>query len=474
MRSKRTFPRTQNYLITLLFLGDLFFCYCGLTAGYILRVKTSLRRIGVEPVNLNFENYQPILWLGTLFLAVTYSALNLYDSRLLLRPHRSTSIIMRGSFVWLLAFLGFSLVFRFEPAISRIFAITSCFTSIIVMIAWRYLFYYGVSSSEWRKRLTQRVAIIGWNSEAERLVEAIDKDENHPYEVIGVIATKPDDAANPRRFLGERLLGDYDQIEPILTNNPIDIVVIADLDLSKEQVLDTVHLCERLYVQFKIVPSFFQIFVSSLRMQSISGVPMLGVESLPITHFANQLVKRGVDILGALVGLAGSIPVMLVLAWIIKKQSPGPVVFQQVRTGLHGKPFTIFKLRSMRLDAEAKGAQWCVENDPRRLPIGAFMRKWNLDELPQFWNVLKGDMSLVGPRPERPELIQKFEREIPHYNPRHEVRPGLTGWAQVNGLRGNTSLVDRVKYDLYYIENWSIWFDFQIMLLTFFKRDNAY
>ena len=474
MAAKRTFPRTQNYLLTLLFAGDIFFCYGGLTLGYLLRVKTPLRHVGVEPVNLNFEIYQPLLWLGTLFLCITYSLLKLYDSRLLLRPHRSISIIMRGTFTWFLAFLGFSLVFRFEPSISRIFVALSCITCMAAMIAWRYAFFYSISNSKWRDRFTQRIVLIGWNSDAERLVEAIDKDENHPYRILGVITTQAEDARNPRKFLGERLLGEFKDLENILAANPVDIAAVADLDLTKDQMLDTVHACERLYVQFKIVPGFFQIFVSSLRMQTISGVPILGVEALPITFLANQWTKRAVDLLGGLVGFVGSLPLMVVLAFIIKKQSPGPVVYRQTRTGIHGKTFTIYKLRSMRLDAEAAGAQWCVADDPRRLPIGAFMRKWNLDELPQFWNVLRGDMSLVGPRPERPELISKFEREIPHYNPRHEVRPGLTGWAQVNGLRGNTSLVERIKYDLYYIENWSIWFDFQIMLLTFLRRDNAY
>lgn len=474
MRTKRTFPRTQNYLLTIVFIGDAFFCYCGLTLAYLLRVKSPLREVGISPVSLNFESYQPLLWLGTIFLLLTYSAFRLYDANLLLRPHRASSIILRGSFIWFLVFLGFSLAFRFEPAISRIFAALSCVTSVFVMFFWRYAFYYWIANSSWRARLTQRVVLIGWNAEAERLVEAIDKDENHPYEVVGVVATKTADAANPRQFLGERLLGNFLDLEKILKLHPVDIAAIADLDLSSEQIFKTVQTCERLYVQFKIVPSFFQIFVSSLSMQTISGVPILGVEALPVTHVANQAVKRAVDILGGLVGFFGSLPIMLVMALIIKKQSPGPVIYRQVRTGLHGKTFTIYKLRSMRLDAEKAGAQWCVQDDPRRLPIGAFMRKWNLDELPQFWNVLKGDMSLVGPRPERPELIVKFEHEIPHYNPRHEVRPGITGWAQVNGLRGNTSLVDRIKYDLYYIENWSVWFDFQIMLLTFVKRDNAY
>jgi len=250
---------------------------------------------------------------------------------------------------------------------------------------------------------------------------------------------------------------------------------VADLDLSKQALMRISTLCERRYVAIKLIPSIFQVFVSNLRMQTISGVPILGVEDLPLRSLPNQIAKRGMDVLGGFVGLTLSLPVIGVLAAIIKWQSPGPVIYRQIRTGRNGQPFVILKLRSMRLDAESgTGPQWAVEKDPRRLPIGAFMREWNLDELPQFWNVLIGDMSLVGPRPERPELITKFEEIIPHYNPRHEVRPGLTGWAQVNGLRGNTSLIERIRYDLYYIENWSIFFDLQIMFLTFMRQKNAY
>jgi len=474
MRSKRTYPQTQNFLLSVVFLGDALVSYLGLTLGYLIRVKSPIRKIGIEPVTLNFENYQPVLLLGTIFLIVTYCAIKLYDSKLLLRPHRAATVILRGTFYWFMAFLGFSLAFRFEPAISRIFAALSSITCVSAMITWRYVFYYGISKSSFRDRLTQNVAIIGWNADAERLVEAIDKDENHPYKIIGIISTNPDDSNNPRKFLGERLIGEFKDLNEILKKYPIDIVAVADLSLNNEKILETVDSCERLYVHFKIVPSFFQIFVSSLNMQTISGVPILGIESLPISHIANQYLKRAVDIVGGLVGFLGSLPFMLVAALIIKKQSPGPFIYRQTRTGMDGKLFTIYKLRSMRIDAEKDGKNWTVANDPRRLPFGAFMRKWNLDELPQFWNVIIGDMSLVGPRPERPELISKFEHEIPHYNPRHIVRPGITGWAQVNGLRGNTSLVDRIKYDLYYIENWSIWFDLQIMLLTFVKRDNAY
>ncbi|WP_324726082.1 sugar transferase [Actomonas aquatica] len=474
MAHKRSYPRTQNLLLLTLFLGDLAFAYFGLTLGYLLRVKSPLRTLGIEPSSVSFELYQPLIWLGTIFILLVMGYQGLYDARLLLRPHRALSNIMRGIFFWVVAFLGFSLVFRMEPAISRYFVLISSVTTFAVLVGWRFTLYYALSNSEIRRRLTQRVVIIGWSAEAERLVEAIDRDSNHPYEVVGVIAVDEKTANNPRQLLGERLLGEIDQLESLLQHHEVDIAVLADLDLPKHRVVGLMALCERLYVSLKIVPSFFQVFVSNLRMQTISGVPILGVEELPIAKFYNQLIKRSVDLIGGIVGLLGSLPVILVLTLIIRRESPGPVIYRQTRTGLHGRPFTIYKLRSMRLDAEKDGAQWAQAGDPRRLRIGAFMREWNLDELPQFWNVLKGDMSLVGPRPERPELIKQFEREIPHYNPRHEVRPGVTGWAQVNGLRGNTSLVDRIRYDLYYIENWSIWFDVQIMLLTFFKRDNAY
>ena len=473
MSSKRTVPRSQNLLLTFLFLGDCFFCYAGITLGYLLRVKGPLRNIGTEPLGITFEYYQPQIWLGTLVMIASFAYLRLYDSRLLLRPHRVTSKLMKGVFIWFLAFLGFSLAFEIQPAISRMFVGLSCVTTFAVLLFWRFGFYCILSRSDWRNRLQQRVVIVGWSKEAEMLVEAIDKDTNHPYEVVGYIST-PNSGNAPRDLIHNRQLGSIDDIEETLENTLVDIVVIAELSLSKDNVMEVASICERLYLQFKIVASFFQIFASSLRMQTISGVPILGIEELALSRTGNLFMKRIADVLGATVGLVGSAPIILILAYLIAKESPGPIIYRQTRVGIGGKPFIIYKLRSMKLNAESKGAQWAVEDDPRRLKIGAMMRAWNLDELPQFWNILKGDMSLVGPRPERPELISQFEREIPHYNPRHEVRPGLTGWAQVNGLRGNTSLVDRVRYDLYYIENWSILFDIQIMILTFIRRQNAY
>ena len=189
---------------------------------------------------------------------------------------------------------------------------------------------------------------------------------------------------------------------------------------------------------------------------------------------ANSRLKRLVDIVGATVGLILAAPLVAVFGLLIYRESKGSIFYKQVRTGKDGKGFNIYKLRSMKLDSEVSGAGWTVEHDPRCLKIGGLMRRLNIDEVPQFWNVLKGQMSLVGPRPERPEHIVRLERHIPRYNDRHAVKPGITGWAQVNGWRGDTDLGERVKCDIEYIENANIVWDFVIMAKTFFNRRNAY
>jgi exopolysaccharide biosynthesis polyprenyl glycosylphosphotransferase len=214
---------------------------------------------------------------------------------------------------------------------------------------------------------------------------------------------------------------------------------------------------------------------SNMDVQSLDDIPLLGISRWPLDFFWNRVIKRIEDIMGASLGLVFASPVMGLAAILVKLDSPGPVLFRQERCGEHGKVFNLYKLRTMKMNAEAgTGPIFAVENDPRRTRIGTWLRKWNLDELPQLWNVLEGHMSLVGPRPERPSFVEQFKEEIDRYMWRHVSKPGLTGWAQVNGLRGNTSIEERIKYDLYYLENWSLTFDFKILLKTFFARENAY
>lgn len=477
MHDRQPTIHLQRTLLFLLIIGDVAFGLIGLALGYWLRFATPLRWVGfaAKSESRYVLDYVPLLGLGVLLLFGTFFYLKLYDPRLLLRPHRAFAIILKGMFFWFCVFLGSSLALKFEPQVSRLFVLVATATTLASLLLWRYGFFSWLSHSHYRKQIVQRVAILGWSDEAAKLASAISIDRNHPYMIVGVFSDQAfPHTASPHPLLGQ--CRDLEAIESQLRILSVDILVIADLDLPREQLEGVATLCERHFVSFKVIPSFFQIFVSTLRLQTISGVSILGIEALPLDAMASRLIKRTIDITGALVGLLVSVPVIASLAIIIKRESSGPVFFAQERIGYRGQPFRMFKLRSMSEGAhlEDDKNQSTLRQDPRVTRIGALMRKTNLDELPQFWNILVGDMSLVGPRPERPYHVQQLAAQIPHYNPRHTVRPGLTGWAQVNGLRGDTSLIERVKYDLYYIENWSLWFDIQILLLTFVRYGNAY
>ena len=228
-------------------------------------------------------------------------------------------------------------------------------------------------------------------------------------------------------------------------------------------------------MRFTLVPDLFRVMTSSMEVETVGDIPMLGLGRWPLENAWNRAAKRIEDILGAFVGLVLSTPVVLLFGVLHKLQSPGPMFYAQVRCGYRGRPFTIYKLRTMRTDAEAaSGPVFAQPDDPRRTRLGSWMREHNIDELPQFWNVLKGDMSLVGPRPERPVFVEKFGDEIDHYMWRHNSRPGITGWAQVNGFRGDTSIEGRLRCDLFYLENWSLALDAKILFRTLFARQNAY
>jgi exopolysaccharide biosynthesis polyprenyl glycosylphosphotransferase len=299
-------------------------------------------------------------------------------------------------------------------------------------------------------------------------------DRWNPYEIVACAPnTKGHFTCQPPEVIPA--LSNYDEVGLLCERGLVDIVVLADGRRAEGDVLELARECEKKMVDFMVIPSGFQILLSCLELNTISGVPLLGVTKLPLNNPLNWTLKRAIDVLGSLVGLILSTPIIAIFALLVYLESPGPVLYRQLRVGRRGRHFQILKIRSMRLDAEgASGPRWATRFDERNLRIGAFMRRWNIDELPQFWNVLKGDLSLVGPRPERPELIKKFREEILYYNARHNIVPGMTGWAQVNGFRGDTDLSERIRCDIHYIENWSPLLDLQIMLMTFFRWQGAY
>jgi Undecaprenyl-phosphate glucose phosphotransferase len=265
------------------------------------------------------------------------------------------------------------------------------------------------------------------------------------------------------------LLGTLTEAPEITARESIDHLYVA---LPPEQHVRMIELLERTsreMVDVKVVPDLLQVIALRARLEDLDGVPVINVNDIPLQGL-NAVVKRAIDIGISSVGLAVFALPLACLALIVKVTSRGPVFYRQERMGLDGKSFTIIKFRSMYDQAEkGTGPVWAIEDDPRVTPLGRFLRRSNLDELPQFWNVFLGDMSLVGPRPERPHFVAQFKHKVPQYMLRHKVKAGLTGWAQVNGWRGNTPLDKRIEYDLYYIENWSVRLDLKIMWLTLLR-----
>jgi exopolysaccharide biosynthesis polyprenyl glycosylphosphotransferase len=396
---------------------------------------------------------------------------DLYQYRSLLLPSKIWHKFVEALGFCLLAFICISFFVRTDPPIPWVFFVCSAFIIFLGIYNWRMILGRIVQHPIIASRLRRRLVVIGGGSQTRRIQRALQ--DNSDMEFVGwVQANKPNHVAE----LDEFRLGGLHELEGILHEHAVNIAVLTESEsLQREGVLAVAQACENEYVQFKMVPHFFEILITGLRPENIGGIQLLGVESLPLSGYRNRVVKRLIDIFGALVGLSVAIPLTLFFGALVYWESPGPILYKQLRLGRNGRLFHIVKIRSMQINAEAHGkAQWAQQNDQRRLRVGAFMRKWNIDEVPQFWNVLTGEMSLVGPRPERPELISRFKSRIPHYQARHMYRPGITGWAQVNGWRGNTDLEERIRHDIWYLENWSVWLDFRIMLQTFYRRDNAY
>lgn len=321
-----------------------------------------------------------------------------------------------------------------------------------------------------------RVLLIGAGEIGQMLLQKITMHPKLGYQVVGVVDAGKGE--RPLQELDAPLLGSLVDVPALIDRYGVDEVIIGLPESSHQDLVNIISLCEREKVGIRVFPDVFQIMASEVTIGDLGGLPLLTIRDVALQGW-KLAVKRGMDIVFSAVGLVILSPFMLLTALLIKLDSPGPVFYSQERMGLDARPFKIIKFRSMRHDAETDGPGWTTPDDPRKTKLGAFMRRFNIDELPQLVNVLVGDMSLVGPRPERPVYVEQFRQIIPRYMDRHREKAGLTGWAQVNGLRGDTSIVERTKYDLWYIENWSIGLDIMILirtiLLTIFGTNrNAY
>ena len=325
-----------------------------------------------------------------------------------------------------------------------------------------------VFERRWRAGLGLKRILIAGSGELGRLIaDKIIEHRELGYQIIGFV----DDRAvgDHLGYRGLPLLGTIEEAAPIALRESIDHLYVALPPEQHLQMIDLIEATSRECIDVKVVPDLLQVIALRARLEDLDGVPVINVNDVPLQGF-NSLVKRAIDIAISLPSLAVLLIPLGLVAALVRMTSKGPIFYRQERMGLDGKSFTIVKFRSMSDNAEREtGPVWAQQDDPRVTAFGRFLRRSNIDELPQLWNVLRGDMSIVDPRPERPHFVAQFKHRIPQYMLRHKVKAGLTGWAQVNGWRGNTALEKRIEYDLYYIENWSVRLDLKIMWLTLTK-----
>lgn len=307
----------------------------------------------------------------------------------------------------------------------------------------------------------KHVLVVGCGEMARRYQREISSTPQLGYQMMGYVAGEGGDWDAP-------YLGGYPQLAELLERFAPDEVVVA-LDVADyPHLVEGVSACEKAGVKVSILPFYAQHFSAPPQIDFIGSIPAVNLRRIPLENLANAVLKRCVDVCGALVLLVVTSPILLIAAIGVKLSSPGPILFAQTRVGLNKKEFQMYKFRSMRVN-QTSDVSWSQNSDPRKTKFGAFIRKCSIDELPQFYNVLRGDMSLVGPRPELPHFVEQFKEEIPLYMVKHQVRPGITGWAQVSGYRGDTSILERIRHDIYYIEHWSLWLDIKILFLTLFR-----
>lgn len=418
-----------------------FFSWC-------LRFKSGffVQDVGVLPA----KTYFSALFLIIPGYLLLYSIFQLYMPRRVKSYRKELMDIIRANGI---GFMIFILVLYFikQEHFSRQMLCIFFFINISLEFASRYL----IRTILWKMRkqgLNQKhILMIGESQMAEQYMDRLRENPKWGYQVFAH-------------------LKDEEKLERILEGNELDEVVIALRAEDYGKLERIVDVCEKAGVHTKMIPDFGNVISTRPYIEDVQGIPVIHVRRVPLNIMRNRAAKRAVDLIGATVAIILFSPVMLLTVLVVALTEEGSVIYRQERVGLHNQVFYMYKFRSMIMqDEEKEKAEWSTRNDPRITPVGKLIRRTSIDELPQLFNVLKGEMSLVGPRPERPQFVQKFRDEIPRYMVKHQVRPGMTGWAQINGYRGDTSIEKRIEYDLYYIENWTMVFDMKILILTIFK-----
>lgn len=424
---------------------------------------------------LPFKHY--LLWsvlYGVIVVIISYFT-NFYSSKRKKQFSFEVFSIAQIHFVSLLMLLSILFIIK-EVDVSRSYLFLFLVNNILLTSFYRYILKGTLKYYREKGYNKQFVLIIGAGRLGKRFYENLLQYPDLGFEVVGFL----DDHVEPKshRYGTSPILGKVDDLEFIIQDIIIDEVIIALPLEAHHKYGSIINACEKAGMKASIIPDFYDYLPSRPFFENFAGIPMINIRDIPLDEFKNRFLKRSFDIIFSLFAIMITLPLMLFVAIGIKVTSPGPIIFKQERVGLNRRTFMMYKFRSMRVQTEEDSdTKWTIENDPRKTKFGSFLRKTSLDELPQFFNVLFGHMSVVGPRPERPYYVEQFKEEIPKYMVKHHIRPGITGWAQASGLRGDTSIEERIRYDIFYIENWTFIFDIKIIIKTIvngFINKNAY
>lgn len=441
-------------------------------SSWYLRFKSGI--FDLDPWFLALQEYMKVLIFIVPGYLILYYVFHLYTAKRVQGRRLEAWHIMQANVIGMMAFILVLYLTKqgdFSRTMIFVFFCVNVFMEILVRNIIRQILRDMRRSGYNQKH----ILLIGYSRATEQYIDRILNNPEWGYIVRGILA---DNEERGTLYRGIKVIGRIENLYIVLPENRLDEIVIT-LGIGEYHKLERiVGMCEKSGVHTKFIPDYNNIIPTKPYTEDIQGLPVINIRNVPLSNALNAFVKRGVDMFGAMVALILFSPIMLVTIIAIKLTSPGPLIFKQERIGLQNKPFPMYKFRSMVVQEESKEkGKWTTQNDPRVTKVGKIIRKTSIDEFPQFFNVLRGDMSLVGPRPERPQFVEKFKEEIPRYMIKHQVRPGLTGWAQINGYRGDTSIRKRIEHDLYYIENWTLGLDFKILFLTFFKgfiNKNAY
>ncbi|MDD3338037.1 MAG: undecaprenyl-phosphate glucose phosphotransferase [Lachnospiraceae bacterium] len=440
--------------------------------AWYLRFEVELFREASD--GLTFESYMIALVVLIPGMLIAYAAFNLYTPKRVQGRRLEIANIIKANTVVVLTFLVLLYLLRLME-FARLMMGFFYVINIVAEVAVRLLIRQFLKGMRKHGLNQKHILLVGYSRAAEEYIDRIIFNPQWGYTIRGIL---DDTVSAGTMYKGIKVLGRIDNLNVILPENRLDEIAIT-LGLNEYfRLEEIVALCEKSGVHTKFIPDYNNIIPTRPYTEDILGLPVVNIRYVPLTNTFNGAVKRTMDFVGSIFCIVLFSPIMLLSAVIIKLTSKGPLIYKQERVGRHNKTFKMYKFRSMVVQTKkAEQKAWTVKDDPRVTGFGKIMRKTSIDELPQLFNILKGDMSLVGPRPERPFFVEKFQEEIPRYMVKHQVRPGLTGWAQIHGYRGDTSIRKRIEYDLYYIENWTVGLDIKILFLTVFKgfvNKNAY